>query len=424
MPRLSPASVVRSLLPEPGPRRTYLVATFINIIGFGLIVTAMTLFGTRVIHLSTAKTGLALTIAGLAGLLAAIPMGALADRRGPREMLRLSQLVLAAAAFSYLFIHSFLGFLIVAIVDVSATNSSLAADVALMRRVGGEDAVAFRARAQAIINLGISLGVIGTGAAVQINTPTAYRALFLLHGITCLADVAALSRLPRFGPLPGAHEGSPLAALKDRPFVAYAVLSGLMFMQYFVPIFLLPLWIVDHTHAPRWSISLIMLINTVLVVLFQVRVGKRVQSLRQGGAALRRAGVVFLFSCSVMGLATGIPAWAALLVLAAAIALHTYGELWHASASFALEFGLAPAHAQGQYQGLIGVGNGAGQAAAPVVLIGLFLSLGRLGFILLGACFALLGQLGPPVARWGARTRPAAPGAEPEPEEQPVTAAD
>jgi hypothetical protein len=396
------------------------VATLINIIGFGLIVTAMTLFGTKVLHLSTARTGVALTIAGLVGLLAAIPMGALADRRGPREMLRLSQLVLAAAAFSYLFIHSFLGFLIVVSVDVSATNSSLAADGALLRRVGGEDAVTFRAKAQTVINLGISLGVIGTGIAVQINSPAAYRALFLVHGLTCLADVAALSRLPRFEALPGAHEGSPLGALRDRPFVAYAVLSGLMFMQYFVPIFLLPLWIVYHTHAPRWSVALITLINTVLVVLFQVRVAKRVQTVRQGGAALRRAGVIFLFSCSVLGLATGIPAWAALLVLAAGIALHTYGELWHASGSFALDFGLAPAHAQGQYQGLIGVGNGAGQAAAPVVLVGLFLSLGRLGFVLLGACFAVIGQFGPAVARWGERTRPAAPA----PEAEPLTAAD
>jgi len=53
-------------------------------------------------------------------------------------------------------------------------------------------------------------------------------------------------------------------------------------------------------------------------------------TLKQGGAALRRTGVIFLFSCSVMGLAAGIPAWAALLVMAAAIALRTYGE--HSSA--------------------------------------------------------------------------------------------
>jgi hypothetical protein len=50
MPRPNPASALRSVIPEPGPRRTYLVTTFINIIGFGLIVTAMTLFGTRVLR--------------------------------------------------------------------------------------------------------------------------------------------------------------------------------------------------------------------------------------------------------------------------------------------------------------------------------------------------------------------------------------
>ncbi|GAB3955839.1 hypothetical protein GCM10027614_66380 [Micromonospora vulcania] len=33
----------------------------------------------------------------------------------------------------------------------------------------------------------------------------------------------------------------------------------------------LPLWIAGHTRAPAWMISALMLINTVLVVLLQVR---------------------------------------------------------------------------------------------------------------------------------------------------------
>jgi hypothetical protein len=70
------------------------------------------------------------------------------------------------------------------------------------------------------------------------------------------------------------------------------------------------------------------------------------------------------------------------------------------------------------------VGNGAGQALSPVVLIGLFLSLGRLGFVLLGACFTLLGLLGPAVASWGERTRPATPASEAESEAEQVTTAD
>jgi MFS family permease len=173
---------------------------------------------------------------------------------------------------------------------------------------------------------------------------------------------------------------------------------------------LLPVWVVYHTSAPRWTVSAFVVINTVIVVLFQVRVGKTVQTIRQGGAAFRRAGVIFLVSCSAMGLATGIPAWAALLLLAAAVIVHSYGELWHGSGTYALDFGLAPPHAQGQYQGLAGVGTGAGQALAPILLIGLVLSLGRLGFVLLGVFFAVLGLTAPAVARWGERTRPAAEG--------------
>jgi hypothetical protein len=185
-------------------------------------------------------------------------------------------------------------------------------------------------------------------------------------------------------------------------------------MQYLVLALLLPVWVVFHTNAPRWTVSAFVIINTIIVVLFQVRVGKTVQTIMQGGAAYRRAGVLFLASCSAMGLAAGLPAWAALLLLAGAVVVHTLGELWQSSGMFALDFGLAPPHAQGQYQGLVSMGNFAGQALSPFVLIGVVLSGGRLGFVLLGAWFALLGLAAPAVARWGERTRPPAPETETE----------
>lgn len=416
MPRLNPGHALRSLVPQSRDQRVYLLVTLINVYGTGLIVTTMTLYAIRVVHLTAERSGLALTIAGLVGLLAAMPMGRLADRRGPRGVLRLSLFLLAAAAASYVFVaHSFVSYLIVAIVDGSALSSSLTANVALLRRVGGEDATTFRSQANAVVNLGLSFGIATCGIAIQLNTVNAYRALFLGNALSCLIGVAGLGRLPRFEPLAGAHEESPLAALRDRPFVGYTVLSGAMYMQNFVLGLLLPVWVVFHTNAPRWSVSAFVIINTVMVVLFQVRVGKTVQTLRQGGAAIRRAGMIFLVSCSAMGLAAGLPAWGALLLLAGAVVLHTYGELWQSSATYALDFGLAPPHAQGQYQGLVGMGNFAGQALSPLILVGFVLSGGRLGFVLLGAGFALFGLTGPAVARWGERTRPAAPAPAPAP---------
>jgi hypothetical protein len=391
----------------------YLLATLANVYGTGLIFTAMTLYALRVVHLTAARSGLALTIAGLVGLLAAMPIGRLADRRGPRDVSRLALLLLGAAAASYVFFaHSFVSYLIVAMVDGSALSASNTASIALLRRVGGDNATTFRSQAQVVLNLGISLGVATCGIAIELNTVNAYRALFLGNALSCLIGAAVLSLLPNYEPLPGAHRESPLAALKDRAFLGYTALSGAMFMQYLVLALLLPVWVVFHTNAPRWSVSAFVIINTLIVVLFQVRVGKTVQTIGQGGAAFRRAGVIFLVSCSAMGLAAGLPAWSTLLLLAAAVIVHSYGELWQSSAMYALDFGLAPPHAQGQYQGLVGMGNFAGQALSPFILIGLVLSGGRLGFVLLGAWFALLGLTGPAVARWGERTRPAAPAVE------------
>jgi Major Facilitator Superfamily len=409
MPRPNPGHVLRSLVPPSRDQRVYLLAVLINVYGTGLIITAMTLYAIRVVHLTAARTGLAMTIAGLVSLLAAMPIGRLADRLGPRDVYRVTLLVWAAAAAGYVFFaHSFVSFLVVTTVEGVALSSSAAADVALLRRVGGSDATTFRSQSAAVLNLGLSLGIATAGVAIELNTVTAYRALLLGNALSCLIGVAVLGWLPKYEPLAGAREESPFTALRDRAFVGYTVLSGAMYMQYFVLALLLPVWVVFHTNAPRWTVSAFVIINTVMVVLFQVRVGKKVQTIRQGGAAFRRAGVIFLVSCSAMGLAAGLPAWAAVLLLAAAAVVHTYGELWQSSGMFALDFGLAPPHAQGQYQGLVGMGNFAGQALSPFILVGLVLSGGRLGFVLLGVWFALLGLAGPAVARWGERTRPPA----------------
>jgi hypothetical protein len=424
MPRPSVKSHVKTLVPEPGVRRVYAVAAVANAMGFGLIFTSMTLYFTRVLHLSTGEVGLGLTIAGLVGMLGGMPIGDLADRRGPREVVRAVLVVQFFVTISWVFIHGFVAFLIVASVEVLCFEAHGAANAPLVRRVGGENAAGFRSATRALGNIGTSLGAVGAGVAVAIGTPLAFHTIIVVNAVSFIVTALILGRLPRYEPLPkpepraDAEKGSRWIALKDKPFVAYALVAGAISMQYWVVTDPLPLWVVGHTHAPRWSVPMYLVINTALVALFQVRFGKDVETLRQGGVALRRGGLFFLLSCTAIGLAAGLPAWAALLVLVGAITLHTAGEIWSSSGSFALDFGLAPDHAQGQYQGLAGIGSSLGSASAPVLMIGLVLSLGRPGWIGLGMSFALVGLAGPAVARWGERTRPAAepdsaPAAEP-----------
>ena len=414
------------LLPEPGARRVYGVTTLVNTLGFGLIVTSMVLYFTRVVHLSSNQVGLGMTIAGLAGLAAGVPIGDLADRHGPRAVVRGTFLVSFLATLGYLFIRDWAAFVMVATVDMLAMNANSAADGALLRRVGGADATVFRSAAHAITNVGISLGAVGCAVAVQIGTPDAYRALIAGNAVTFLGAWVVAGRLPKYPPLPRPEDGPRWRALTDRPFVAYAVHNALMSMQYFVMLVPLPLWIVTRTRAPGWTVGALLLLNTFTVIAFQVRVGRNVTTIAHGGAALRKAGLLFLVSCCAIGFAAGLPGWAALLLIAAAIAVHSVGELHHASATFALDFGMAPGHAQGQYQGLAGLGLGAAGAFAPMFMLGLCLTFGTAGWLGLGGFFAILGLTAPAIAAWGARTRvpatPGAPGAPPDPEPQPAVA--
>jgi MFS family permease len=393
------------LLPEPGARRVYAFAALVNSFGFGLIVTSMVLYFTRVVHLSAVQVGLGMTIAGLTGLIAGVPVGDLADRYGPRVVVRATFLVSFLSTVAFLFIRDWGAFVAVATIDMLAMNANSAADGALLRRVGGEDATVFRSATYAITNVGISLGAVGCAIAVQIGTPDAYRALIAGNALTFLGAWVVSGRLPKYAPLPR-PDGPRWGALTDRPFIAYAVHNALMSMQFFVMLTPLPLWIITRTRAPGWSVGATVLLNTLIVIAFQVRAGRNVTTIAQGGRALRRAGLLFLVSCCAIGFTGGLPGWAAVLVIAAAIVVHTVGELYHASATFAIDFGMAPEHAQGQYQGLAGLGIGAAAALAPIFLLGLCLTFGTAGWIGLGGFFAILGLTAPAIARWGERTRP------------------
>jgi nitrate/nitrite transporter NarK len=71
--------------------------------GRGLCFTVWALYLTRQVHLSPAQAGLAMSVAGLIGFLAPIPLGRHADRHGPREVYRLLLILEAIATLGFAF---------------------------------------------------------------------------------------------------------------------------------------------------------------------------------------------------------------------------------------------------------------------------------------------------------------------------------
>ncbi|MGW5669554.1 MFS transporter [Micromonospora sp. NPDC003776] len=404
------------LIPEPGPARTLALSSLINTIGRGTWLTASALFLTRSVGLTVAQVGLGLTLTALVSLVVSAPMGYLADRYGPRGLQVAALLASAACTAGLLAVGSFAAFLVVgtlmAVVDAAARGSRGAL---IAGAVPPDQRVRTRAYLRAVTNVGISVGAVLAGVGLAADTRAAYASLILLDAATYLVAAAVLLRLPAVPPVPAPTHGPRLIALRDRPFLAFTVLDGLMSMHFGLINIALPLWIAGHTTAPRWLISACLLVNTVMVVLFQVRASRGTEELAGAGRAARRAGAVIAAACALFALSGGMSATVAVPLLLAGALVHVVGELWHAAAGWGISFGLAPAHAQGQYQGAYGMGMQLGSMVAPVVVTTLAVGWGVPGWLLLGGLFLLLGLLVPPVVRWAARTRPAEPAGAPVP---------
>ncbi|MDG4820599.1 MFS transporter [Asanoa sp. WMMD1127] len=392
------------LLPETGPQRLLAASNLVYTVGSGLYLTAGVLYFTQAVRLPAAQVGAGLAIAGAVALAVGIAAGHLADRHGPRGVYAATLAVQALATAAFVLVHSFWPFVVAVCAATAAKAAGLAARSPLIRHYGGDRPQAFRAYLRAVTNVGISVGALGAGWAVQVGTVSAYHLLVAGNAIAFVVSAVLLVRLPAVAPLPPAP-GPRWTALGDWPYLALTALDGVMAVQFKVLTVGIPLWIVSATTAPAWIVSGTMLVGTVMVVLLQVRASRGVDSPVAGGRAYRRSGLAFLASCSMIALTRSLPGWAAATLLMSAAVVHTVGELWHSAAGFEVSFALAPDHATGQYLGVFGIGAGLAEAFGPGLLIALCISWSGPGWYVVGAMFALTGFAAPAAVRWAERRR-------------------
>ncbi|MFJ9679001.1 MFS transporter [Streptomyces sp. NPDC101194] len=387
-----------ALMPDSAPQRVIAVSNFVYTVGSGLYLTAGVLYFTEAARLPAGQVGLGLGIAGFVSLAVGIIVGHLADRCGARGVYATTLVVQASATAGFVLADSFWPFVLVVCAATGAKAAGLAARSPLIRHYGGGRPQEFRAYLRAVTNVGISLGALAAGWVVQVGTLTAYQLLVVGNAFAFVAAAAVLFLLPPVKPV-ATVDGPRWVALRDRPYLLITAIDGIMAIQFKVLTVAIPLWLVTATTAPRWLISGTMLTSTLIVIAFQVRASRSIDSPAAGAVAYRRAGAAFLVSCALISLTAGIPAWAAATLLMTAMVIHTIGELWHSAAGFEVSFALAPTHATGQYLGVFGLGAGLAEALGPGLLIALCITWGRPGWYVVGALFALTGLVAPLVVR-------------------------
>ncbi|MEU2718349.1 MFS transporter [Streptomyces sp. NPDC007205] len=385
---------------RPGVR-PLAVSALIGSTGSGAFLTGAALFFTRVVGLTAAQAGFALSLSTLVGLGTMMPVGRLSDRYGPIPTFMVLNLLRGIGYLSYLLVHGFGPFLIaaslLAVVDRAAppVNQAVAGQV-----FAGVERTRALALIQSVRNIGYSLGVGLAGLAVAIGTPDALRALVAANGMSFLLTVPLQARLRRLVAPASGDAGRASARpreLRRTPwrtpsYVAIMASNTVLLLNMVVTSLLLPLWIVGETHTPRWTVAVCLGANMVITAIGQIGVAARVTRYAAAAKGLRWAGVLLLAGCVLMAVASrGTNTAVTVAVLLAGVAAVSLAEMVQTAASWTVTFGICGDEDQGASLAFFGLGMTAKDVLGPMLLLGLVLRAGIPGWLALGACFTVAG---------------------------------
>ncbi|MEU7614100.1 MFS transporter [Micromonospora sp. NPDC049204] len=404
--RESIRTAVRDVVPPAGLTRALAVQAMVYAVGSGLFHAGSAVFFTRALGLSAAQVGLGLSIAAGVSLLGTVPLGGLSDRYGPQRVWVVGLVLNAALFATYPFVGGFAGFLavVVALAAVEAA-SGVAVQVYSINALPPAERVTAMAYQRSSLNVGFGLGAVISGVVLTVDTMAAYRGMVWFIATVFLVTALFVRRLPRLPQVTRPVEPmGRLAVLRDRPFVAVSLLSGLLTAHQTLYLTVLPLWILTHTDAPKTVIAGLVLLNTVLVVLFQVRLSRGADTAPGAARASRRGALLIALFCLVLPLSGLTRGLLTVVVLVAAALVLILAELIESAGAWGLTATLPPTAQRGAYVGAFRLGSQVQYLIAPVGLTALGVTNGGWGWLPAAAIFVLVGLAVVPVVAWAERT--------------------
>ncbi len=402
-----PESLTRRGVPIDPSLRTLALATFVNRMGGGALTTTFALYFTQVVGLTATHVGIALSVAALVGMIGQVPLGQLGDDRGPREVLRVLTAIAGVATLGLLVTRDPIVLTAVLAAQYFFDRGSGAVRNGIIARLGeGRLAVRFKAYLRAVTNVAVAVGALLGGVALVIGQPWAYLAVFGLNAVTYLGAAWVLGRLPHLEPAPPRTQGeSRLPVLRDRPFVVVCLLNGIYAIHFMVMELGIPLWVAERTAAPNWVVAAVLLLNTVAVAAFQVRLSRGSDDVMSSARRMVAGSAWIAAGFLVMAFADGVGVVGAIVLMLAGAAIHVVGEMVGSGGQWGVQMGLAPRERQGQYQGFVGTTWSLAVAISPPLVTLLCIDWGRPGWFVLAALIVGAALATVPVSRWALDTR-------------------
>ncbi|MGW5670947.1 MFS transporter [Micromonospora sp. NPDC003776] len=370
--------MLRRALPTRPEARRILLGTLLSAIGRGLTLPFLFIYLTDVRGFSDNQAGLVIGWFGAVTLALSPVGGSLIDRFGARRVVLPCLVVEAIGTGSLALVHSLgTAFAVSTLIAVggSALWAGQSTILASLTHEGERQRV-FGLQF-ALLNLGIGVGGLISGAVVDVARPVTFQAIYLLDALSYLTPGLILLTLPHVGHrLTQAREagaaragGGYLTVLRDRPF-RRLVLFGLVlttcgYAQVEVGFAAYSVRVVEVTpRVVAWALAC----NTVMIVLSQLLVIRRMEG-RSRTAALAAVGAVFATAWLVLGAAGAIGTSSALLAalgVVACSAIFGFGETMLSPVMPALTNALATDELRGRYNAVSSMIFGISGIIGPV----------------------------------------------------------
>ncbi|MFE5872897.1 MFS transporter [Streptomyces roseifaciens] len=388
--------------------RRMLAVTFVDRTGSGLWGATAVLYFTYVAGLGTAQIGLLLGVSGAIGIAGPPLGGLLADRLPLRTLLAAVQALRAVASLALLTTTDLRLLLAITAVGSLGDRASAVLTKLYATRIAGPDRSRYQAVNRTVSNVGWAVGGLAAAGALAVGTTAVYRWLLVgdalsfvavaLLTLRCGEPPSASRVVTAGGPAAGAGEGRAAAESgaagitnpwRDRRYLAYTATEAFLCLDDSVFKVGLALWAVTATPVPHGVVPLLLVLNNVLVVCFQVpfaRFGTTSEKARTSLYPLAAASLAG--GAALAASATG-TRWVAVTTLILAAIAFTVAEMLHATVSWELSVTLAPPTAQGAYLGVHGLASAVQRSIGPVAVTGT-IAAGPLGWLGFGAGIAVV----------------------------------
>jgi MFS family permease len=370
--------MLRRSLPARPEARRILLGTLLSAVGRGLTLPFLFIYLTDVRGLTDAQAGLVIGWFGAVTLALSPIGGTLIDRFGARRVVLPCLLVEAVGTASLALVDSVgSAFAVSTLIAVGGSAVWSGQSTILASLTGEAERQRVFGLQFALLNLGIGVGGLISGAVVDIARPVTFQAIYLLDALSYLTPMLILLTLPHVGHrlvAAGAaggerSTGGYLTVLRDRPF-RRLVLFGLVlttcgYAQVEVGFTAYSVRVVEVTpRVVAWALAG----NTVMIVVSQLLVIRRLEGRSRTGA-LAAVGAVFAASWLVLGAAGLVGrdnALAAALGVAACAAIFGFGETMLSPVMPALTNALATDELRGRYNAMSSMIFGISGVVGPV----------------------------------------------------------